>query len=934
MPLFVVSGSGTLDLAAQSFTGFTGIEFQTNGPLTVLLSNLQFGPLQLLTDAVFSASPAFASIVEISVDPGLTFVGSSFTTTSFGADDLFRFNDATGNESLTGTQARDIFHIGAGGSDFIDGNLGFNTLVMDYSDLTNGVFSTGSGFTNFSNRGVNFANIQTFNLTTGSGNDNLRTLDGDDTVSARAGNDTIDTAKGVAIVDGGSGNDGWLADFSDDPTAKSINLNRTDRSGPQDAGGGSTYRSIEWMAIRGGAGNDSFISQVGNPNDGLADSLYGGGGNDRMTVGGGSDSVDGGSGVDLLIIDYSYDNGNFNMAGANNIITDFSNTSVSFSNIERFVVRLGSGNDNILLGDGSDQMFGGAGNDVLNSGRGDGTIDGGTGTDLWIADFSQTTSAKTVNINLAGVQSTADGSTYSNLERLGLTGGAGSDVFVTRVGDTGDGFNDTLNGGLGDDTLTVGGGSDLVDGGDGDDLLVVAYATENLAIQMAGANIFTDLSNTSVTFSNIERFSLTLGSGNDNVLTGAGADTLNGGAGNDTLNSGLGGGAVDGGDGTDLWAADFSDNATAALIDINLAGVNTSGNGFTYQKIESLRLTGGGGNDTFTSRVGNANDGLNDTLNGGFGNDTLTVGGGADVVDGGNGNDLLIVDYSTDTFALQMAGANDRFTDFSNTSVVFSNIERFSLTLGSGNDNVLTGAGSDTLNGGLGNDTLNSGLGGGAVDGGDGNDLWAADFSDNATAALINLNLTDVNTTGNGFTYQKIESLRVTGGGGNDTFTSRVGSPNDGLNDSLNGGSGNDTLTVGGGNDTVDGGDGDLLIVDYSTETFGIQMGGANVQFTDFSNTAVTFSNIERFNLSLGSGNDNVFAGQGNDTLRGGGGTDNLNGGGGVDLLDLQDATETVVLKLGKTGNGVVTAVGIGTDIFQNMENVAGGSAADRLTGN
>ena len=47
-------------------------------------------------------------------------------------------------------------------------------------------------------------------------------------------------------------------------------------------------------------------------------------------------------------------------------------------------------------------------------------------------------------------------------------------------------------------------------------------------------------------------------------------------------------------------------------------------------------------------------------------------------------NDLLIVDYSTDTGNFSMAGGNTQFTDFSNTNVTFSNIERFDVKLGSG----------------------------------------------------------------------------------------------------------------------------------------------------------------------------------------------------------------------------------------------------------
>jgi hypothetical protein len=65
MALFVVSGSGVQDLVAQNFTGFTGIDFQTNGATRLLLSSAQFQPALLTGAAEFDASQSFASIVEM-----------------------------------------------------------------------------------------------------------------------------------------------------------------------------------------------------------------------------------------------------------------------------------------------------------------------------------------------------------------------------------------------------------------------------------------------------------------------------------------------------------------------------------------------------------------------------------------------------------------------------------------------------------------------------------------------------------------------------------------------------------------------------------------------------------------------------------------------------------------------------------------------------
>ena len=60
-------------------------------------------------------------------------------------------------------------------------------------------------------------------------------------------------------------------------------------------------------------------------------------------------------------------------------INDFTNTNVSFTNIERFNATFGSGNDVIVLLGGNDIINGGGGNDSLNTAAGAAVVDGGTG---------------------------------------------------------------------------------------------------------------------------------------------------------------------------------------------------------------------------------------------------------------------------------------------------------------------------------------------------------------------------------------------------------------------------------------------------------------------------------------------------------------------------------------------------------------------------
>jgi Ca2+-binding RTX toxin-like protein len=134
-------------------------------------------------------------------------------------------------------------------------------------------------------------------------------------------------------------------------------------------------------------------------------------------------------------------------------------------------------------------------------------------------------------------------------------------------------------------------------------------------------------------------------------------------------------------------------------------------------------------------------------------------------------------------------------------------------------------------------------------------------------------------------------------------------------NDNITGTSGDDTISPLRGQDTVNGGGGtDLLILDYSSNNYtgsraGItsSISGSNsfngyyLAYTYYINSwdniydQVSFSNIERFqitgtvagdNITTGSGNDIINGGDGNDTISGGSGDDTINGGDGSDTIN------------------------------------------------
>ncbi|WP_330114525.1 cadherin-like domain-containing protein [Pseudomonas sp. JS3066] len=179
----------------------------------------------------------------------------------------------------------------------------------------------------------------------------------------------------------------------------------------------------------------------------------------------------------------------------------------------------------------------------------------------------------------------------------------------------------------------------------------------------------------------------------------------------------------------------------------------------------------------------------------------------------------------------------------------------------------------------------------------------------------------------------------LTGAAASDLFVGGNGA------DTLIGGSGEDRLRGGEDNDTLDGGDG-IDMLDFSdatgSVTFTLNQGSNPAAGTNgFWNTGAlagigtdTYKNMEGV---IGSrNNDNLTGSSGNDILRGGSGNDALDGGAGSDLLDLSDATAALNFTLVQSNSNTVvdlSAVGLGSDTYKNMEGLIGSAFNDSLTG-
>ncbi|NCS46401.1 MAG: calcium-binding protein [Microcystis aeruginosa BS11-05] len=208
-------------------------------------------------------------------------------------------------------------------------------------------------------------------------------------------------------------------------------------------------------------------------------------------------------------------------------------------------------------------------------------------------------------------------------------------------------------------------------------------------------------------------------------------------------------------------------------------------------------------------------------------------------------------------------------------------IEQQNFTGTNGNDNITGTSGDDTISPLRGQDN---------VDGGAGNDLLIVDYSGNTSGYGIYSSLSPTGTGGfNGYFY---------------------------TND-VNGGVGNDSIYAGSGDDTVNGGDGiDLLGDDFSASTSNLTFNFAGA--TPVTPTGTSITNIERFDLTTGSGkdsitltgiyNDALTTGAGDDTINPGRGIDNVEGGDGNDLLIVDYSGNTsgygIYSSLSPTGTG------------------------------
>ena len=296
----------------------------------------------------------------------------------------------------------------------------------------------------------------------------------------------------------------------------------------------------------GFSGNDTITDGVG------LNSLYGGTGNDRITISGvnATEVVDGGAGSDTLIGNVMANGTVYNLATGRVVDGAIIEVATGFENV------IGTTANEIMIGSSiGNTLSGGGGDDSINGGLGSDKVYGGAGNDTIFVNSTGDSVFEAIgggNIDRVFASSNFVLTAGSEVERLSAGNSAGA-VAINLYGNA---FSQTISGNAAVNVLSSGatGGVDILQGFSGNDIYRV-FNFGDIIMETAG-NGTADRVVAAVSFAlaaddNIEFMSTANPAGiapinlRGNALAqtlqgNAGANQLNGAAGSDTLTGGAG----------------------------------------------------------------------------------------------------------------------------------------------------------------------------------------------------------------------------------------------------------------------------------------------------------------------------------------------------------------------------------------------------------
>ena len=556
-------------------------------------------------------------------------------------------------------------------------------------------------------------------------------------ITGGSGNDTLNGGAGVNTLTGGLGDDTYIISSASDKCIEAAN-------GGNDTiqlVGGSTpfsfslagYNNIEnldgsqytgALTITGDASDNTLVGGLGS------NTLIGGDGNDtyflnstvnEITETGGIDTVMLSSTSAVLSVDLStYANvENIDASLSNNILTLTGNTLAN--------TIVGGTNINILNGGAGDDIY------VINSTSdtiNESAIGGGIDTIRILA----TSNIPSLDISVPN---------FDNIENI--DGSLSTSPLIL----SGNGLDNLITSGTGDDTLFGGAGANILTGGAGNDTYLIdgsesitsirdVSGLDKIKLIADGSGKFdgntTDIASLAaynsiegLDASSITNTDLTLtGNHLDNTITaGWGADTLFGDVGDDTY-------IINNASST-IIEKDGEGNDTIKLSSVSIiTSVKLADPSHKYLGVENLdgSLSSKGltlnGNISDNIIIGGSGSNI---LQGDMGNDTLIAGSGSNILQGDSGNDTYIINKASDsvvegssnTDTLDIVKLSKTASGFASMAISdYSGIEEIDGSLYSGGlnltgdyeDNILIGGiGNNTIFGGAGNDTLCGGIG-------------------------------------------------------------------------------------------------------------------------------------------------------------------------------------------------------------------------------
>ena len=505
---------------------------------------------------------------------------------------------------------------------------------------------------------------------------------------------------------------------------------------------------------------------------------------------------------DLSAADFRFNDVNGNQERS---VTN-SNDFVLFGGVADDVLTTSGGDDQLIGGTGDDELNAGAANDILRGGDGADELNGGTGFDI----ASYVTASTRVIVDLEAGTATgdqADGDVFDSIE--GVEGGDFNDIITGRSDSAG-----RFIGNAGNDRITALGETD---NGNGTDNVIFGGAGNDFIISGAG------------------RDEISGGDGNDIIDGGDGVDEITAGAGNDRITTDTSfDDDVDGGDGVDtLVTGVFRFIDIEANGDIRFSGDGSFFDSGDYTNIEFFEVLGNtfdvsegvieaDGQQTFLTTGNNiALASFGDTSVFGLdGSDYIVSNGAAHSLVGGNGSDFLIGNGGNDR--LDGGNQNDFLDGGTGNDILLGGQGVDTLFGGEGDDLVLGGNRNDEVHGDAGNDRVFGGNGSDEVFGEDGNDILRGgavdDLLDGGAGDDAIFGGTGIDT--------------ILGGAGNDSIDGRGGF------DTINGGAGNDSLTGGFNADifVFEDGFGVDIITDFASTSNAERIDlSAVLEFTDFA---------------------------------------------------------------------------------------------------